>query len=69
MHSQTLDNWQHSHDYFIDNKKGERRTQYVLILTAMTMLVEIIACISRCFNFNTSDYSINIRKIFWLELA
>ena len=43
MHSHTLENWQHSHDFSVENDKGERRTQYVLILTAITMIVEIIA--------------------------
>lgn len=43
MHKHTLENWQHSHDFSVNNEKGERRTQYVLILTAITMVVEIIA--------------------------
>lgn len=43
MHVHTLENWQHSHDFSVKNKKGERRTKYVLILTAITMIVEIIA--------------------------
>jgi cation diffusion facilitator family transporter len=43
MHVRALENWQHSHDFSVKNKKGERRTQYVLILTAVTMVVEIIA--------------------------
>jgi cation diffusion facilitator family transporter len=43
MHTHTLENWQHSHDFSVKNDKGERRTQYVLILTAITMIVEIIA--------------------------
>jgi len=43
MHKHTLENWQHSHDYSVKNEKGERRTQYVLLLTAITMVVEIIA--------------------------
>ena len=43
MHEHTLENWQHSHDFSVKNEKGERRTQYVLILTAITMVVEIIA--------------------------
>lgn len=43
MHNQTLENWQHSHDFSIHNDKGERRTFYVLIITATTMVVEIIA--------------------------
>ena len=40
---QTLENWQHSHDFSVKNEKGELRTKYVLILTAITMVVEIIA--------------------------
>lgn len=43
MHRDTLENWQHSHDFSLHNDKGERRTFYVLILTATTMVVEIIA--------------------------
>jgi cation diffusion facilitator family transporter len=43
MHIHTLENWQHSHEFSVKNDKGERRTQYVLILTAITMVVEIIA--------------------------
>lgn len=43
MHTHTLKHWQHSHDFSVKNETGERRTQYVLILTAITMVVEIIA--------------------------
>ena len=43
MHVHTVENWQHSHDFLVKNEKGERRTQYVLILTAITMIIEIIA--------------------------
>lgn len=43
MHLQTLENWQHSHDFSAIHEKGERRTTQVLILTAITMVVEIIA--------------------------
>jgi cation diffusion facilitator family transporter len=43
MHIHTLENWQHDHDFSVKNEKGERRTKYVLILTAVTMIVEIIA--------------------------
>jgi cation diffusion facilitator family transporter len=43
MHKHSLENWQHSHDFSVKNEKGEKRTLYVLILTAITMLVEIIA--------------------------
>jgi len=43
MHVGTLENWQHNHDFSVKNKRGEQRTKYVLILTAITMVVEIIA--------------------------
>lgn len=39
MHAHTIENWQHSHDFSVKNEKGEQRTQYVLILTAITMIV------------------------------
>ncbi len=41
MHS--LDNWTHQHKYNLDNNKAEKNTYYVLILTAITMVVEIVA--------------------------
>lgn len=43
MHEHSLENWQHNHDFSIKNERGERRTQYVLILTAATMVLEIVA--------------------------
>jgi cation diffusion facilitator family transporter len=43
MKSHSLENWQHQHNFSAVNEKGERRTLYVLILTAVTMVVEIIA--------------------------
>lgn len=43
MHSDTLEKWQHPHDFAVINTVGEKRTWYVLILTAVTMLVEIVA--------------------------
>ena len=43
MHEHTIKDWQHDHDFAVKNESGERRTQYVLILTAITMVVEIIA--------------------------
>ena len=43
MHVHTLKNWQHNHEFSVKNEKGEQRTKYVLILTAATMVVEIIA--------------------------
>lgn len=43
MHEQSLEDWQHSHDFSVKNEKGERRTLYVLWLTAITMVIEIAA--------------------------
>ena len=43
MHPHPLENWQHSHEFSVKNEKGEQRTQYVLVLTAITMSVEIVA--------------------------
>lgn len=43
MHSDTLEKWQHPHDFAVINEVGEKRTYHVLILTAVTMLVEIVA--------------------------
>jgi cation diffusion facilitator family transporter len=43
MHTHTLDTWQHPHDFAVIQEHGERRTRQVLIITAVTMLVEIAA--------------------------
>lgn len=43
MHIHTVENWQHSHDFSVKNERGEKRTLYVLLLTAVTMVVEIFA--------------------------
>lgn len=43
MHIQTLKRWQHHHDFAVIHEKGELRTKHVLVLTAVTMLIEIIA--------------------------
>lgn len=43
MHIHTLHNWQHNHDFAVIHEHGERRTIQVLILTAVTMVVEITA--------------------------
>ena len=43
MHIQTLEAWQHNHDFAVIHEKGERRTTQVLVLTATTMVIEIIA--------------------------
>ena len=43
MHSHTLQRLQHNHNFSGHNEQGERRTRLVLILTALTMVVEIVA--------------------------
>lgn len=43
MHLQTLDELQHNHDFTVIHDQGERRTRYVLVLTAVTMVIEIVA--------------------------
>ncbi|MEM0909733.1 MAG: CDF family Co(II)/Ni(II) efflux transporter DmeF [Pseudomonadota bacterium] len=40
--SPSLENWKHGHDFSYHNEKGERRTLYVLIITAVTMVLEIV---------------------------
>ncbi|WP_324282036.1 CDF family Co(II)/Ni(II) efflux transporter DmeF [Cyanobacterium aponinum UTEX 3221] len=42
MHKETLEKWQHPHYFILDNQKGEKKTQIVMALTAITMIVEII---------------------------
>jgi cation diffusion facilitator family transporter len=46
MHQHSIEKWQQDHDFVIDSKRSEKRTRYVLLLTAITMVVEIIAGIS-----------------------
>jgi cation diffusion facilitator family transporter len=41
MHENTLNRLQHSHDFLVSHKKGERRTKLVLLLVFFTMLIEI----------------------------
>jgi len=43
MHHHSIQQWQQDHDFVISNEQGERRTRYVLLLTAITMVAEIIA--------------------------
>ncbi len=43
MHTETLEKWQHDHDFAAIHVKGERRTKQVLVITAVTMLAEIVA--------------------------
>jgi cation diffusion facilitator family transporter len=43
MHRYTLKEWQHGHDFAVIHEHGEKRTLQVLVLTALTMIVEIAA--------------------------
>jgi len=43
LHRHTLQMLRHTHDYSVHNEKGEHRTRLVLIMTAITMVVEIVA--------------------------
>jgi cation diffusion facilitator family transporter len=43
MHIHTLKNWQHNHDFAVIHEHGESLTLKVLALTAVTMVVEIVA--------------------------
>lgn len=41
MPPHTLDQWRHDHDFHIHSRQGEQRTRYVVLLTAVMMVVEI----------------------------
>jgi cation diffusion facilitator family transporter len=41
MHTHNLDQWRHRHDFTVIHEHGERRTVQVLLLTALTMVLEI----------------------------
>lgn len=43
MHIQTLDQWQHSHDFSVNQNQAEKNTQIVMLITAATMIAEIVA--------------------------
>jgi cation diffusion facilitator family transporter len=43
MHNHTLEQWQHSHDFLVDRDRAEKSTQMVMWLTAVTMVVEVVA--------------------------
>jgi len=43
MHSQTVKQKRHDHDFAVIHRHGEKRTAQVFILTAVTMVVEITA--------------------------
>ena len=41
MKHHSIEQWQHAHDFNIDNREGERRTRLVIWLTACMMVIEI----------------------------
>lgn len=43
MHSHSLDRWAHAHDFNIQSEESERRTRLVVLLTAVMMVIEIVA--------------------------
>ncbi|ASC73246.1 cation transporter [Halomicronema hongdechloris C2206] len=43
MHIHALDQWQHSHDFADDRSHAEKNTKLVMLLTAVTMVAEIVA--------------------------
>ncbi|ELR97169.1 CDF family Co(II)/Ni(II) efflux transporter DmeF [Gloeocapsa sp. PCC 73106] len=43
MHIHILEKWQHSHDFAVVREQAEKNTRIVIILTAATMVIEIIA--------------------------
>jgi cation diffusion facilitator family transporter len=43
MHNDTLEQWQHSHNFSIKQDDAEKNTKIVMLLTAITMFVEIVA--------------------------
>ncbi|MEO8153349.1 MAG: CDF family Co(II)/Ni(II) efflux transporter DmeF [Rhizobacter sp.] len=42
-HSHDLRPWQHAHVFDAGNRRGERRTHWVLVITLLTMAIEIVA--------------------------
>lgn len=43
MHIHTLEQWQHSHDFSVNQYQAEKNTKIVMFLTAVTMIAEIVA--------------------------
>jgi cation diffusion facilitator family transporter len=43
LHIHTLEQWQHSHDFSANREQAEKSTKIVMLLTAVTMVVEIVA--------------------------
>lgn len=47
MHTESIEHWVHEHTFGQDNPKvGERRTKIVIAITAVTMVIEIVAGIA-----------------------
>ncbi|OCQ94655.1 cation transporter [Oscillatoriales cyanobacterium USR001] len=43
MHIHNLERWQHSHDFSVNQEEAEKNTKIVMLLTAITMVAEIVA--------------------------
>ena len=43
MHTRSMDPWTHSHEFAVVDGENERRTGLVVLLTAVTMVVEVLA--------------------------
>jgi cation diffusion facilitator family transporter len=43
LHIHTLEQWQHSHDFSVNREQAEKSTKIVMLLTAITMVAEIVA--------------------------
>jgi cation diffusion facilitator family transporter len=43
MSVHSVEQWQHHHNFNLDTSEGERRTQWVVVLTAIMMVIEIAA--------------------------
>src|SRR5258705_2554571 len=42
-HAHDLSPWQHSHKFDVGSRRGEARTRWVLVVTIVTMVAEIVA--------------------------
>ena len=43
MHSHNIEQWQHTHNFAIDSGHAEKSTRQVMLLTAVMMVIEIVA--------------------------
>ncbi|MEZ4485841.1 MAG: CDF family Co(II)/Ni(II) efflux transporter DmeF [Syntrophotaleaceae bacterium] len=43
MHIHKIRQWQHPHDFYVHHEQNEKNTQKVMVLTVITMAVEVIA--------------------------